>query len=382
MRKICVVITARASYSRIKTALIAIKENKGLELQLVVSASALLRNYGNAFQQIINDGFDVKDKIFSVVEGESVVASVKTTAISLMELATIFAKNKPDAVVTIADRYETIATAIAASYMNIPLVHIQGGEITGNIDEKVRHAITKLADIHLVASKKAAERVIRMGENPEKVFITGCPSIDLAAQTLEESVLDYDPIEKYGGAGEKRIYPENYYIVIQHPLTEESEKAKEQVLETLYAMKEIKKPVYWIWPNVDAGSDETSKGIREFREKEKPDNIWFFRDIPSKDFLKLLFNCNAVVGNSSVAIRECSFLGVPAVNIGNRQAGRDRGENVIDVSPNRAEILDAIHKHEYSTRKRSNVYGGGNAGKNIAAILEKVELTFTKKLTY
>ncbi|MBD5542605.1 MAG: UDP-N-acetylglucosamine 2-epimerase (hydrolyzing) [Lachnospiraceae bacterium] len=382
MRKVCVVITARPSYSRIKTALIAIKNNPNLELQIVVAASAVLTRYGNVCQQIVHDGFEISDKIYSVVEGESEVTSVKTTAIAMLELATVFAKNKPDCVISIADRFETMATAVAASYMNIPLVHIQGGEVTGNIDEKVRHAITKLADLHFVASPMAAKRVEKMGEKPSSIFITGCPSIDLAAKVLENPTLDYDPIEKYGGAGEKKIKPQDYYIVIQHPVTDEASKAKQQVQETLRAMRDLGKPTFWIWPNVDAGSDGTSKGIREFREKEKPENIWFFRDIPSGDWLKLLYNCNAIIGNSSVAIRECSFLGVPAVNIGSRQSGRDRGTNVIDVNPDYDEILGAIAEQKKRERRRSDVYGGGNAGEKMAEILEKVEFTTSKKLAY
>lgn len=382
MRKVCVVITARPSYSRIKTALIAIKNNPNLELQIVVAASAVLTRYGNVCQQIVHDGFEISDKIYSVVEGESEVTSVKTTAIAMLELATVFAKNKPDCVISIADRFETMATAVAASYMNIPLVHIQGGEVTGNIDEKVRHAITKLADLHFVASPMAAKRVEKMGEKPSSIYITGCPSIDLAAKVLENPTLDYDPIEKYGGAGEKKIKPQDYYIVIQHPVTDEASKAKQQVQETLRAMRDLGKPTFWIWPNVDAGSDGTSKGIREFREKEKPENIWFFRDIPSGDWLKLLYNCNAIIGNSSVAIRECSFLGVPAVNIGSRQSGRDRGTNVIDVNPDYDEILGAIAEQKKRERRRSDVYGGGNAGEKMAEILEKVEFTTSKKLVY
>ena len=194
MRKVCVVITARPSYSRIKGAMLAIKNSPDMELQIVVAASAMLNRYGDAYKQIEDDGFTINRKIFSIVEGENPVAMVKTTGLGMIELVTAFEDLKPDVVVTIADRYETIATAIAASYSNIPLAHIQGGEVTGNIDEKVRHAITKLSDLHLVASKMAAERVIKMGENPKNVFVTGCPSIDLAKKAIMPE-LDFDPLE-------------------------------------------------------------------------------------------------------------------------------------------------------------------------------------------
>ena len=299
----------------------------------------------------------------------------------MIELVTAFEDLRPDVVVTIADRYETIATAIAASYSNIPLAHIQGGEVTGNIDEKVRHAITKLADLHLVASEKAAERVIKMGESPNRVFVTGCPSIDLAAKAILPE-LDFDPIKRYGGSGEKEIKPEDYYIVIQHPVTDERGLARQQVTETLEAMHELGKPTYWIWPNADSGSDATSKGIRVFREKYKPQNIWFFRDIPSRDFLKLLYHSNGIVGNSSVAIRECSFLGVPAINIGSRQSGRDRADNVTDVYYNKKEILKAIEARRNMPRIQSTLYGDGHAGELIAEVLRTADLTYTKKLSY
>lgn len=382
MRKICVVVTARASYSRIKAALLGLKNNPDVELQLVVSASAVLTRYGSVYKQMEADGFVINDKVYSVLEGENGITQVKTTAISMMELSTIFDRNKPDAVVTIADRYETIATAIAAAYMNIPLIHIQGGEITGNIDEKVRHAITKLADIHLAASQNAADRIIRMGEDPDYVYVTGCPSIDLAAQAIKNPILDFDPIERYGGSGNKPFKPEDYYVVIQHPVTDEADRSFEQVTETLNAMYELGKNLYWIWPNPDSGSDGTSKAIRIFREKYKPDNMWFFRDIPSKDFLRILYNSNAIIGNSSVGIRECSFLGVPAVNIGSRQAKRDRAANVIDVEPKKEAILAGIEKAKLFNRESSTLYGDGCSGEKIAKLIATVPLRSSKRLNY
>src|SRR3954470_19655631 len=183
-RKVCVVITARPSYSRIKTALLAIREHPALELQLVVAASALLDRYGNAVRVIENDGFEIAARVYMVLEGENPAAMAKTTGIGVLEMSTVFDNLRPDVVVTVADRYETLATAVAASYLNIPLAHVQGGEVTGSIDEKVRHAVTKLADLHLVSTKQAAERVIRMGEDPATVFVTGCPSIDLVAEIM------------------------------------------------------------------------------------------------------------------------------------------------------------------------------------------------------
>ena len=383
-RKICVVVTARPSYSRIRTALHAIKANPNLELQLVAAASTLLDQYGNAIRYMEKDGFDIASKVYMVVEGENLTTMAKTTGLGLLELATTFDNLKPDLVVTIADRYETIATAIAAAYMNIPLVHIQGGEITGTIDEKVRHAVTKLADIHLVSTKKAAENIIRMGENPDAVHITGCPSIDLAANVLKNPDIDFDPFEKYKGVGSTfDVKNKDYLVVMQHPVTTEYGQARTQITETLHAVKEVDLPTFWFWPNVDAGSDGTSKGIRMFREIEQPENIHFFKNMESEDFLRLVYNSRCIVGNSSVGIRETSFLGVPSVNIGTREAGRERGRNVLDVGYNRVQIRGAVEKQLSNGSYPSDpLYGNGNAGEYIAQILSETSLNFEKRLNY
>ncbi len=382
-RKICVVVTARPSYSRIRTALKAIQEHPDLELQLVVAASALLDRYGKVVQYIQREGFQVDAQVYMVVEGENLVTSAKTTGIGVMELATVFDNLKPDIVVTIADRYETMATAITAAFMNIPLAHVQGGEVTGSIDEKVRHAITKLADYHLVATQLARQRVIRMGEDPDYVFVTGCPSIDIAAQVRQDPGLEINPFEKYGGVGAQVDLSNGYLVVMQHPVTTEYELARRQVTETLHAVHDLGLPTLWFWPNVDAGSDGTSKGIRAFREIQQPANIHFFKDLPPEDFLRLVLHSRCIVGNSSVAIRECSFLGVPAVNIGSREEGRERGPNVLDVASERGEITRAIRQQlEDGHPQGVTLYGDGLAGQRIADILSRVPLRYSKRLTY
>jgi UDP-hydrolysing UDP-N-acetyl-D-glucosamine 2-epimerase len=382
-RRICVLVTARPSYSRIRSALRAIQEHPDLELLLVVAASALLERYGNAIQAIEHDGFTPRARVFMVLEGENLVTSAKSTGIGLSELATVFDNEKPDAVVTVADRYETLATAVAAAYMNIPLVHVQGGEVTGSIDEKVRHAVTKLANLHLVSTRLARERVIKLGEAPGSVVLTGCPSIDIAAEVSARPELDFDPFERYGGVGPREDLSRGYLVVMQHPVTTEYEEARKQVEETLYAVKDSSLPVLWFWPNVDAGSDGTSKGIRVFREKEKPPNFHFFRNMLPEDFLRLLCRSTAIVGNSSVAIRECSFLGVPAVNIGSRQTGRERGRNVIDVDHERGAIAGAIQEHLRRGRPEPDrLYGDGKAGTKIADTLATADLTIEKRLAY
>jgi UDP-hydrolysing UDP-N-acetyl-D-glucosamine 2-epimerase len=383
-RKVCVVITARPSYSRIRTALAAIRDHADLELQLVVAASALLERYGNAAKVIEREGFKIDRSVYMVLEGESLVASAKTTGLGLGELATVFNDLKPDMVVTIADRYETIATSIAAAYMNIPLVHVQGGEVTGSIDEKTRHANTKLADIHLVSCENAMQRVVKMGENPDMVFVTGCPSIDLAKEALEIDKGDVAGlVARYTGVGAAVDTSKPYMVVMQHPVTTAHDEARSHMKLTLEAVHASGHQALWFWPNVDAGSDGTSGAIRSFREKHPEMNAHFYKNMSPMDFLSLLINSKGIVGNSSVAIRECSYLGVPAINIGSRQNRRDRGRNVIDVSHDKAEILNAINTM-WATGKagRDTVYGNGNAGENIADVLARVPLTIEKTLTY
>ena len=380
-RKICVVITARPSYSRIRSALYAIQSHPDLELQLIISGSALLPKYGSAIDFILEDGFIPDAQIYHMIEGETLLSSAKSTGLAIIELSSELNKLQPDAVVTIADRYETLATAIAASYLNIPVVHIQGGEVTGSIDEKVRHAITKLSDIHFVSTNKAYERVISMGENPDSVYVTGCPSIDIAKQIDSNSPLDFNPFEKYGGVGNTFNTSEDYLIVMQHPITTEHYLSNNQTLETLEAITKLNMPTFWFWPNPDAGSAGISKEIRVFREHHEHSKIHFVINMSPEDFLKLTISSSCIIGNSSVAIRECSFLGVPAVNLGTRQFGRERGSNVIDSSHDSADIISAVKRQLSRTDiTQDNLYGDGTAGEKIAYILSECKFNISKTL--
>ena len=380
MRKVCVVITARPSYSRIKSVLVALKKRNDIQLQIVVSASSLLERYGKVKDIIKNDGFELAAEIYSVIEGGDLPQAVSGVGLALLELSSTLNRLKPDFLITIADRYETIANAIAASYMNIPLIHIQGGEFTGSIDNKVRHAITKLSDAHFVATDKAKERVISMGEDPNNVFNTGCPSIDIANHVLNDEIKEFNPFTKYSGTGPILDLKKGYVVVLQHPVTTEYEEAAHHTRVTLDAMNNLGKPILWFWPNVDAGSDATSKVLRVFREKRNSSNFYFIKNMLPKDFLKLLINSLCLVGNPSVGIRECSFLGVPVVNIGSRQKGRERGPNVIDVDYDAHEILLATNQQiNVKKFKSSKIYGHGNSGELIAELISRLEINIEKK---
>jgi UDP-hydrolysing UDP-N-acetyl-D-glucosamine 2-epimerase len=381
-RKVCVVVTARPSYSRVRSLMTAIARHPALELQLVVAGSAILDRFGRIDQLIESEGFHIDRRVHMVVEGGSPLASAKSTGMGLMELATAFDDLGPNCVITIADRFETMATAVAASYMNIPLIHLQGGEVTGSIDEKVRHSITKLADVHLVATKVARDRVVRMGERDDRVFVTGCPSLDIAREVCRDPVPNFAALLRCGVGAE--IDPAHGFIVVlQHPVTTENERARHQIEETLEAVAESGLPTLWFWPNVDAGSDGTSKGIRAFRERNAIPNVHFLRNVSPEDFLRLVIASRCIVGNSSVAIRECAFLGVPAVDIGSRQFGRERTSNVASVPHRRAAILDAIRRQSSVGRpERSTLYGDGFSGSRMAELIASVDLSIEKRLTY
>ena len=382
-RKLCAVITARPSYSRIKSALSAIQQHSLLELQIVLAGPALLTKYGNIDNVLHDDGFTVNERVYNVLDGENITSMAKTVGIGLVELSNVFYHLKPDMVLVIADRFETISVSIAAAYQNIPLVHVQGGEITGSIDEKVRHANTKFADIHLVCNYRAKKIVERLGEDPEYVFNTGCPSIDLAAEVLKKPKLNFDPYKKYGGLGNRPDYSNGYVVVMQHPVTTEYQVARKQIEETLQAVKDLKIPAFWFSPNADAGTDAVAAGIRYFRENYDMSHVHFFDNMVPDDFLRLVYNSKCLIGNSSMGIRECSFMGVPVVNIGIRQLGRERGCNIIDVESDKTAIMNAVYYWLANDKpEQSFVYGNGEAGKRMAEVLATVPLRYSKILKF
>ena len=383
-RKVCVVITARPSYARIRTALSALRDHPGVELQIVGTASLLSGRFGSAVSVLRHDGFELNWEISTLLEADDLTSAPKATALQLAELATTFRNLGPHVVVTIADRYETISTAIAASYMNIPLAHIQGGEVTGNVDEKVRHAVTKLADLHLVANDDARQRVARMGEREDTIFVTGCPSIDLAAEVMRDRArYRFNPFERYGGVGHRFDIGRPFLVVLQHPLTTHFDRARQEVTETLHAVRSMRMPVFCFWPNPDSGTEGASEAIRAFRETVDPEGFAFFKNMEPHNFLSLLLDAACLVGNSSVGIREASYLGVPVVNIGNRQVGRLRGPNVIDVPGGQEATKVAIERQLSNGRyPATNIYGDGAAGKRIAEVLANAPLGFEKRITY
>jgi UDP-hydrolysing UDP-N-acetyl-D-glucosamine 2-epimerase len=384
MRKICIVVGSRANYSSIKSVMKAVQEHPDLQLQVIAGASALLDRFGAVAEVVEADGFTNNAKVHMIIEGETPTTMAKSTGLGLLELPTLFDQLCPDVVVTVGDRFETMATAIAASYMNIPLAHTMGGEISGTIDENIRHAVTKLSHIHFPANQSSADRIIKMGEDPSRVHVVGCPRIDLVAEIAKEnSRLPERAWLEYEGVGGQINLDEQFLLVSQHPVTTEYGQGEHQITETLMALHELKMPTIMLWPNVDAGSEDISRGMRKFREHYEHDYIRFYKNFSVETYVRLMKRCACKVGNSSAAIREGAYLGVPAVNIGTRQKGRERGRNIIDVGHDRVAIVEAIRKQIKNGHYPSEpIYGDGQAGVRIAGILAKTELDINKKMMY
>jgi two-component sensor histidine kinase len=252
------------------------------------------------------------------------------------------------------------------------------------IDESIRHAVTKLAHVHFPANAAAADRIIRMGEPPDTVHVVGCPRIDLVAEVARgaQGIPKGDWLDREGvGAHIDLTRP--FLLVNQHPVTTEYGHGKDHVRETLEALDELKMPTIMLWPNVDAGSDDIATGMRTFRETRKPDYIRFYKNFPIDTYVRLMLACGCAVGNSSAPIREGAFLGVPAVNIGTRQAGRDRGANVVDAGYDRHEIVAAVRRQlAHGRYAPDHMYGDGQAGPRVADVLARTVFRVQKRLVF
>ena len=383
MRKVCVVIGSRANYSSIKSAMRAIQTHPKLQLQVVAAASAVLDRYGAVVNLMEDDGFSIDARLFMLIEGETPATMAKSTGVGLVELPTIFERLQPDVVLTIGDRFETMATTLAAAYMNIPVAHSMGGEVTGTIDESIRHAVTKFAHLHFPASKEAAERIIKLGEREEDVYLVGCPRMDLVKDLLKnkESVITDKVFLE--GVGQEVNTEKPFIMVSQHPVTTEYGEGEKQIWETLSAVKESGLPAIVLWPNPDAGSEDIARGIRKWREYGYGENMLFIKNLPISTYIHLMSETTCLVGNSSSGIREGAFIGTPVVNIGSRQHMRESGRNVLHVPHNKQEILEAIKKQITTGQcQHEPIYGDGTAGIQIADILSKCEWRIQKRIAY
>ena len=382
MRKICVVVGSRANYSSIKSVMKAIQDHPNLELQLVLGASALLDRYGTVSDQIKLDGFEPVAEVFMLIEGETPTTMAKSTGVGLMELPTVFDRLNPDIVLTIGDRFETMATTLAAAYMNIPVAHTMGGEVTGTIDESIRHAVTKFAHIHFPASQDAKDRIVKLGEREEDIFLVGCPRIDLVDEILNNGSISLDK-SLHEGVGADININNPFILVSQHPVTTEYGQGEKQITMTLKAVRNTGLPAIVLWPNADAGSDDIARGMRKWREKGLDKNMHFYKNLPVNHYIHLMKKTSCLIGNSSSGIREGAFIGTPVVNIGTRQDMRERGKNVVDVTNETEKVfISLISQIEHGPYESEPIYGDGNAGKKIADILSMCSWKIQKRITY
>ncbi|MBK5957172.1 UDP-N-acetylglucosamine 2-epimerase (hydrolyzing) [Rhodoplanes elegans] len=382
-KKICVVVGSRANYSSIKSAMRAIKEHPALELQLIVTASAVLDRYGSVVNLIEKDGFTPHARVTMLIEGETPATMAKSTGLGLIELPTLFEQLAPDVVLTVGDRFETMATTLAAAYMNIPVAHTMGGEVSGTIDESIRHAVTKFAHIHFPASPGARDRIVKLGELPQHVHLVGCPRIDLVAEILQNCSTGISEQLFDIGVGERFPVDEPFVLISQHPVTTEYGSGEAQITMTLEAVREQGLAAIVLWPNADAGSDDISRGIRKWRERKLDDRMHFFKNLPIDIYVNLMRATACLIGNSSSGIREGAYIGTPVVNIGTRQNMRDRGENVIEVPYDKKQISDAIARQvKHGHYAMNPLYGDGSAGRKIADVLATEEVDVQKCITY
>ena len=385
MKKICVFIGSRANYSSIKSVMKAVKAHPKLELQVVLGASAILERFGKVKNLINEDGFEADAIFHNIIEGDNPATMAKSTGLGLIDASTIFNNLKPDMLVVVGDRYEMMSVTLAAAYMNIRISHTMGGEVTGTIDESIRHAITKFAHIHFPANEDSRQRIIKMGEDEKYVFNVGCPRTDLVAEELQNNSYEVlkDIFEIYGGVGNTLNLSQPYLLVSQHSVTTEFGHNRKQIEETLKALEDLQMPTIMLWPNSDAGSDDISKGIRIFRENNNPKWLHMFKNLPTHFYIHLMNTTSCLIGNSSSGVREGAFIGTPVVNIGTRQNKRLRTNNVIQVDYDTKDIVVAIKAQiEHGKYESSDIYGDGTAGKKIANILVDCEPSIQKTIVY
>lgn len=370
---------SRTHYARQKHLLGLLKEHPGVELQLVVGGAAMLDKYGERFLPAIErDGFTIHEKLFNVIDGGNHLAMAKTAGLTALEFSNALAKLNPDIVLIRGDRFEQLASTMSAAYLNKTVAHIEGGDVTGTIDESVRHAITKLSHIHFVTNEDAKRRVIQMGEDPARVYNVG--SLDTEFVSMVNKTLLPEFINSMG-VGAKLDLSKPYIMVMQHPVTTETDNRK-HTEQTIAAVEKLGMQALWFWPNHDAGTDEVSKALRSWREGHHPEAfpVHFVTDVLPEDFTVLLAGAACLVGNSSSGIKEASFLGVPVVNIGTRQANRTRGPNVMDAPYDTEAIHTAITAQvAHGPFPRSEIYYQPNTSKKIVEVLANTDLYIQKK---
>lgn len=379
-RKVCVVLVDRANYGRLKPVMTAIRERPELQLQIVCAGTMVLERFDQPVKIVQADGFTVDGQIYTELEGSIPATMAKSVGFGVVEFASEFQRLNPDVVLIIGDRYEALSAALAAAYMNKPILHLQGGEVSGSIDESARHCITKLAQFHYPATKRSADYLVRMGERPDTVLGVGCPSSDIA-RVLDRTV-DPKLINSRGG-GVTIDVDAPYLLVVFHPVTTEYGGERVQMDELLAAVDEVGTQTVLLWPNIDAGADHISKSIREYRVQRPANRIRAITNLTPEAYLKVLSKAACAIGNSSSFVRDAGFLGTPVVLVGSRQDCRERDVHVAQVEPKRAAIADAIRKQLAHGRwEPSTLYGDGQVSERIARALVDLKPYVQKRLAF
>jgi UDP-N-acetylglucosamine 2-epimerase (non-hydrolysing)/GDP/UDP-N,N'-diacetylbacillosamine 2-epimerase (hydrolysing) len=374
-RKISVVTGSRADYGILRPVLNAIQASKKLELYLIVAGMHLSKKHGMTINEIKKDGFKIYAQVDMYPRGDSPYFMAKALGKGIVSFSEILMKLKPDINLILGDRDEAFASALVAYHMNIINAHIHGGDKSkAGIDEYTRHAITKISNIHFAATKKSKERIIKMGENPKFVFLTGSPSID---EVVNNKITPKKILEKRYGIQ----FNGNEILLLQHPVTTQIEDSEKHILNILRAVARLKKITIAIAPNSDSGSQAIFKNLKLYAIRYP--FIKLYTNIPRSDYLGMLKNCGVLIGNSSSGMIEASYFNIPVVNIGIRQKDRERGKNVIDVENVTMNSIYTVIKHALKTEEkkklsRVSIYGDGAASEKIVRILEKID--FTDKL--
>lgn len=379
-RKICVVLVDRANYGRLKPVMQAIAARPELELQVVAAGTMVLERFQQPVQIVRADGFPVDGEVFIELEGSTPATMAKSVGFGVVEFASEFQRLKPDVILLIGDRYEALAAVIAAAYMNICIAHIQGGEVSGSIDESARHAITKFAHFHFPSTKRSAEYLVRMGESPDTILAIGCPSSDIARK-LDRKLLP-EAINSNGSGGIIDV-TKPFLLVLFHPTTTEYGGERQQMEEVLEALYLLRMQTLLLWPNIDAGADHISKAIRVFRDKTKSAWLRTLTNLSPENYLKVLANAACAIGNSSSFVRDAGYLGTPIVLVGSRQEGREADEHVVRVAPQAVEVATTIRAQlAHGRYAPSTLYGDGYVSSRIAEALTWLTPYVQKRLHY
>ena len=384
-KKLIIGITGiRSEYDIMSSVYNEIEKRQSLDLKLIVTGAHLSKKYGETINEIKKDGFEIISVINSLQKENNLGSRVIGLGIQLQKIAYELIKLKPDFLIVLGDREESMTAGLLSSYMNIPLIHIGGGDrVIGNVDDQIRHSVTKLAHIHCVTNEESKKRILKLGEQPFRVFNFGNPGIDRFVKTPNVQLNKIPELKNF-------IDNENetYLLLIQHVISTEVKHAASQMETTLEAVKEIGVKTIIIYPNSDAGSDEIIKVIKRY------DGIKFIKvikNIPRLSFVNILRKTACLIGNSSCGILEAPILKIPVINIGNRQKGRLHSENVNFVSHNKNEIKEAINKainnKEYINyiQNCSNPYGDGNSSEKIVNLIDSITVDrklLIKDITY